>query len=130
MAKDLSILLGLHDADILEWSKISAETAGFSVYSTSCLKDMKVLMKGREYVGYLMDLNLRSDGGIHPLDITPAREVYALIRERVERQEAVFLGVSGRDEVVEAALKEQIPAEIKPFHIFPFLHRCREMGTK
>src|SRR3989338_6262645 len=117
MAKDLSVLIGLHDADTLRMANVSAETTGFSVYAASCLEEMKVLMKGRDYIGYLMDLNLRHGGKIHPLDITPAKEVYTLVRERVERQEAVFLGVSGRDDVVKMASKEHIPAEIKPFSL-------------
>jgi len=126
MAKDLSILIGLHDSDMLEWSKMSAEIDGFKVYTASALDEMRVLMNAKQYCGYLMDLNLGRGG----TDLSPAREIYALVRNRVERNEAVFLGVSGRDDAVEMALEEHIPAEIKPFHIFPFLHRCREIGTR
>lgn len=127
MTTDLSILIGLHDPDILEWSKISAAAAGFSVYSALTLEEMKALMGEKQYCGYLMDLNLGHRGAE---DISPAIEVYALVRERVEHREAVFLGVSGRDAAVEAALEKNIPAESKPFHMFPFLHRCQELKTK
>lgn len=127
MATDLSILIGLHDADTLEWTKTSAEIDGFKVYTASTLDEMKVLMKAQHYRGYLMDLNLG-----HPKadEISPAREVYALVRKRVEQGEAVFLGVSGRDKTLEAALREDIPAETKPFHIFPFLQQCKEVNGK
>lgn len=126
MATDLSILIGLHDADTLEWTKTSAEVDGFKVYTASTLDEMKVLMKAQHYRGYLMDLNL----GIGGVNISPAQEIYALVRYRVEQKEAVFLGVSGRYEAVEAALREHIPAEIKPFHIFPFLQQCKEVKGK
>jgi len=125
--QDLSILIGLHDQDLLEWSKLSAESDGFSVYTSSCLEKMKALLGERNYAGYLMDLNLRHNGRIDVLDITPAKDVYASVRWRVEHDEAIFRGVSGRYEVVEAALGEKIPAEIKPFDILPFLHRCQEV---
>ncbi len=127
MANDISILIGLHDPDILEWTRISAEATGFSVYTASTLDEMKALMKAQQYRGYLMVLNLGHPGAE---EISPAREMYALVRKRVEQEEAVFMGVSGRDEVVEAALKEHIPAEAKPFHMFPFLQRCKEVKGK
>lgn len=126
MTTDLRILVGLHDADILEWTRISAETAGFSAYTASTLEEMKALVNAKSYRGYLMDLNL----GIGGVNISPAQEIYALVRYRVEQKEAVFLGVSGRDEVVQAALQEHIPAEIKPFHMFPFLQQCKEVKGK
>lgn len=126
MAKDLSILLGLHDPDILELTKVSAEFDGFKVYAASTMKEMRILMRDKQYCGYLMDLNLGYGG----IDISPAREIYTLVRRYVERNEAFFLGISGRDDVVKMALQEHIPAEGKPFHMFPFLQRCHEIGTK
>ncbi len=127
MANDISILMGLHDPDTLEWTKISAEAHGFKVYTASTLDEMKALMNAQQYRGYLMDLNLGYPGAD---EISPAREVYALVRKMVEKREAIFLGVSGKEEALEAALKEHIPAEGKPFHMFPFLQRCLEIGMK
>ncbi|MDO8656780.1 MAG: hypothetical protein Q7K45_06085 [Nanoarchaeota archaeon] len=127
MASNFSILLGLHDADLLESTQMNVRSQGLEVYAASTLEDMKVLMIGLNFTGYLMDLNLKYCGNIEPRGVSSAKTIYTVVRERVKRREAVFLGVSGRNETVELALAEHIPAEIKPFELERFILRCQKM---
>ena len=127
MTQDISLLFGLHESEELRFCRIGAEADHFKVYEASTLEQMRRLMAAREYQGYLMDLNLGEPGSFN---LTSAREMYALVQPRVEREQAVFLGVSGREDIVRQALQEKIPAEEKPFHLFPFLEHCHRIAGK
>ncbi len=94
---------------------------GFAVEPAANLQEMVRYCQQGKYDAYVMDLNL---GEAASLNIAPAREVYALLREQgIEGLERKFIGVSGSLDVVRAALREGIPAVCKPF----FPERCREL---
>jgi len=105
------VLLGLHNSEYLETYEDFFKCA--TKYSTDSAKTYEEMLKKvreKEYKIYIMDLNL---GKPMSEDITPAVEIYNLIKSRVERGLAKFIAISGDWMVVESAQKRGIPAEVK-----------------
>jgi len=114
-------LFGLHNEVVYEsFSRMAKKMGELTVDRARDQNEMLEKAQSETYQVYLMDLNLGSPASE---DITPAREVYNLVRQRVENGEAKFLAISGIPEPVDSARAEGIPAENKtdfPSIILPF----------
>ncbi len=101
-------LIGLHGGRDLVKAIVSRfQAKGYSVDITRDAEKMLDYAKGKTYDRYFMDLNL---GNSNSPDVTPAINVYDVVRERVESSEAKFVGISGNSDAVTTAQKRGIPA--------------------
>ncbi|MEK6927344.1 MAG: hypothetical protein AABX11_02835 [Nanoarchaeota archaeon] len=100
-------LLGLHTKAIAVLTEACLQRKGYETEQVKTPVEMSARARTGEYSLHIMDLNLGVSGAT---DITPGREVYDLVRDRVGRGEALFLGISGSVETVELAERERIPA--------------------
>lgn len=101
-------LLGLHGGRNLVESIVSSfQSKGYSVDFTRDPNEMLACARQKEYGRYFMDLNL---GNSNSPDVTPAINVYTIVRERVESGEAKFVGISGNPDAVSSAREKGIPA--------------------
>ncbi len=115
------ILLGLHDLGLVNSYKLNCELRDYEVDYAPTIEQMIEQAKKAEHQAYLMDVNLGSPGSE---DITPAVEVFNLVRSRIVEGLAKFIGISGDFKVVEAARKQGIPAENKMlFNLIDFLEQ-------
>jgi hypothetical protein len=103
-------LIGIHDTGLRDSLVCFAKGRGYDVTDVGNSEDMMTYSRSIRYGVYLMDLNLGMRGSS---DISPAREVYGIVKERVERGDARFLGISANDEAVRNARSEGMPAEQK-----------------
>ena len=117
--EDLTALIGLHNGSFLDTCREFLERFGYKVDVVSYSEEMIEMASRNSYQRILMDLNLGSPGSV---DITPAVEVYNLVKSRVESRATKFIGISGNDVTIEAAVTQGIPAEDKlTFSIVKFL---------
>jgi len=113
-------LVGIHLPAIAGLYQEVLGQAGYDVSVTDDLQEMLRLVEESEYDKYIMDLNL---GVVAGQDISPARDVCAIISGRDEGGLTKFLGVSSASNVVAAAEREGIPAADKNdiSRVFAFL---------
>ena len=114
----LTALVGLHEPMIEKFVRFAFSKRNYAVTSTSSPDEMLRLAQASPYSCYLMDLNL---GTAESDDVTPAVEVYELVRARVEKGEAHFIGITGLPKIVDAGLAKGIPSAIKPFNVRSWL---------
>ena len=107
---DRTALLGIRDCDLRETLVEIGRVMGYTVASAQTQTELEELAKKKPFDLYVMDLNFKAND---KYDLTPARTIYALVRERVEAGHARFVGISGYDNLVELAKREGIPAKIK-----------------
>ena len=104
---DRKALLGLHNPRDFEAFSWMFESSGFSVDYANSMREMLDKMTQAEYEWYFMDANLGIEGG---RDITPAKRIYELVKDRVKKGEARFLALSYSDGIVKKVEDEGIPA--------------------
>lgn len=104
---NLTAIVGVHDSRIGPWFQMLLNARGYDVTVVGTMDDMRRLVGDKEHQVYMMDLNL-GFSGIE--DISPATEIYDMVRTRVEQKHAVFLGFSYNRITVENAHKADIPA--------------------
>lgn len=100
-------LIGFHNKALAELTCGNIKNRGYLPEKTHTPEGMIELVTNNQYDFYLMDANLGKSGD---LDISPAHQVYNLIKDRVENNEAIFLTVSQPSEVVKKAEQEGLPA--------------------
>lgn len=110
MAK--KVLLGLHDACTMDMCVDIYSGRGHITDQVTDLREMIEFVMKNKYDVYLMDVNLGNRG---ENDLAPAITVYSLVEDRVKRNEARFLALSGNDLVVDRAIAAGIPTRLKPF---------------
>lgn len=98
-------LLGFHNYQNLYQYARKLDEQGYSVVKTESIKKMLEQARKDEYSLYLMDVNLGVPAGE---DITPSRQMYELVKQRVESGEAIFLAVSHSWEPLARAINEGI----------------------
>ena len=108
MTLEIKILLGFHDQEVLAlFGKKLERKEGISVKKTDSLNEMLEEVQKERYDSYFMDVNLGDSNGE---DINPARQVYDLVRERVEKEDAKFIASSHNYIPLDKADEEEIPA--------------------
>ena len=65
--------------------------------------------KEREFQRYLVDVNLGNPGKI---DCSSSKQIYDLVKERIEQGSAKFVAVSSSKDLVLCARKAGLPAEV------------------
>jgi|WetSurMetagenome_2_1015567.scaffolds.fasta_scaffold823158_1 hypothetical protein len=103
-----SILMGVHNLTTATAFMSCLKEDGYEVDYVDDLHVMVESAKTVEYLAYIMDANLSSPGFATS---EPAEQVWALVRERVEKGLAKFVAVSGTPRAVESAREHGIPAE-------------------
>ena len=83
---------------------------GFVVETVDNPEDMFIRVRGKQYHAYFMDTNL---GDIARTDISCSRDVYEIVKPKVESGQAYFMSVSDTDKAVEKARDQGIPAGSK-----------------
>jgi|WetSurMetagenome_2_1015567.scaffolds.fasta_scaffold231734_2 hypothetical protein len=112
-----SVLIGLHNRTPEDHAdcKLIAVVTGYRVVEVEDLPRMLEQIGKRQFDAYYMDANLGKSGS---LDINPARQVYELVKSRVEKREARFLAVSGNPLAVRLAQATGIPAGSTDLYTF------------
>ena len=105
-----SAIIGFHEKSLLDMFSMYSEEFGYKVDLANNFEEMLQKCKENDYNIYLMDLNLGKKGSP---DINPAIIIYRMIEPKVKEGKAKFMGLSGRYDVVESAIKERIPADDK-----------------
>jgi len=103
-----TVLVGFHSG--VEFQEEYLRSLGYDVTPVTTLEEMLTHMRDRSFDGYFMDLNL---GHPDTTDVSPAEEVYKKVKDRVERGEAKFLGLSGNYRAVRKAEEKDIPCAEK-----------------
>jgi len=113
------VLLGIHNPDIrIAYVKFFG-LAGYQVDESVSIDDMMQRASSNSHRLYLMDLNFGAPGA---KNIDSSRQVYGIVRSRVESSEAKFLGISGQPENVDQAELEGISsAHTGEFSLFDLL---------
>jgi DNA-binding NarL/FixJ family response regulator len=104
--KERNIVLACHHPDLEEALELLLEEYG-KVTRVSGYDELRERAHQEEFDTYFMDLNYGTPGAT---DISPAREIYQIVRERVERGQTTFIGFSFSQPTQEAARQEGIPA--------------------
>jgi hypothetical protein len=106
-----SVLVGLHSSGAIKTvCEIDADARGYACDCASSFEEMLAKTRGKKYGKYYMDINF---GRPNREDIEPARRIYELVRERVERGEADFLAVSANQDIATLAREAGIPSACK-----------------
>jgi hypothetical protein len=114
-------LLGFHDSMILQVFEGMVKRIEYVVTTTTSVDGMLEHMGLSEgspknaspttYAVYMMDVNLGIRGGT---TIAPAQSIYRHVQEAVASGEAIFIGLSGRQNVVDEGNDAGIPCYAKP----------------
>ncbi len=105
--KKLYALVGLHPGQSTDFLASLLSSIGYASDFAETTEDMVSFCKNKTYDLYLMELNL---GNPNSLDITPAKQVYNMVKHKLEKGEGVFYGVSGNIDTVCNAEEAGIPA--------------------
>ena len=108
--KQQTALIGFHDSDYVEFYRSALRRRGYSSDCVSTVNGLMDFARKKQYDVYLMDINLEHSGS-HLIE--PAINLYVLVRERVDRGDAIFSALSASREVVLLARKAGIPARSK-----------------
>ena len=109
MFDGLTALVGVHDKDSIPALDTAFQLCEHKVTVARTHEEMLRLAK-EQFTCYLMDLNF---GSPNSPDVTPAEQVYDLVKERVGSGRSVFMGISNNMQAVALARTKGIPAEDK-----------------
>jgi ActR/RegA family two-component response regulator len=107
MEKEAVILLHRDDDQFLVTEFLEDR---FTVRIASSIDEAIDLVTTKNIAYVVMDLNYGSPSS---QDITPARKIYSVVKDREQVGKLKFIGLSGHDKTVALAKAERIPAYIK-----------------
>lgn len=114
-------LLGIHNPSVAKAFAQSCKVCDYQADSVETAQEMLAKARQGDYDAYIMDVNL---GYPDSPNISPAKDIYSLVKQRVEAGEAKFLAISANSEAIALARKEGIPTEEKyKLNIIDFLRR-------
>ena len=102
-------LIGLH-AELERGVYVGCCNGRYEVTAVGRVDEMRARVLEGPFDLYFMDLNLGHPGSP---DVSPAIEIWGMVRERVEQGLTKFLGISAADAAVAAAKADGIPALLK-----------------
>ena len=108
----LTALLGMHGSLASSYESSLRYSGAYKVTVVRTREEMLDLVGKKQYDCYIMDLNL---GSPNCPDVTSAKAVFALVKERFESGDARFIGISGNANAVDNAKEAGIPAESTEF---------------
>lgn len=116
------LLLGMHNPAVLLSLRRIGESHGYSAYVARDRKELLELAISGNHYAYIMDINFTMP---NPPDITPAREIWQVVKPRVIGGLAKFAALSFNEETVRMAIEDGIPAHDKssfnPYHFLGHL---------
>ena len=118
MVRQKTVLIGLHNEEIMSAASVYFGRAGYSVSTARSLDEMlsKMGIRGRSsdntelcvnYDWYIMDVNLG-----HPGNNTcePSEIIYNHVKEKIINKRAKFISISGSSHTLDKAISKGIPA--------------------
>ena len=120
--RTLTALVGFHDEGLLESTVALFGMYDYSVTGVKTIEEYLQKVREGPYDLYYMDVNLGKFGSSNP---SASVEVWGLVKERVEKEEAKFMAVTGNPEAISKAIERGIPkenlAEKRQFSLASFL---------
>jgi hypothetical protein len=103
-------IVGIHDNSLGKTiNRILSKIAGYETNLVMNMEDMRNEMDSNPNSSfYIMDINLGHPGSSY---VEPALEIYNKLKDRIEKGETKFYGISGSPKVLEIAIESGIPKE-------------------